>query len=39
MNLSPEERSRLANILKNKGNQLQDAHKNWSRLTNSDILI
>src|SRR5690348_17744558 len=39
MNLSAEERSRLASILKNKGSQLQDAHKNWSRSTNSDILI
>ena len=39
MNLSAEDRNRLASILKNKGSQLQDAHKNWSRTTNSDILI
>ncbi len=39
MNLTPEDRNRLANILKGKGTQIQDSHKNWSRSTNSDILI
>lgn len=39
MNLSPEERARLSNIFKNSGPKLEDVHKNWSRATNSDILI
>lgn len=39
MNLTPEERSRLSNILKNKGSQVADAHNNWKRSTNSDVLI
>lgn len=39
MNLTAEDRSRLASILKNKGKQIQEAHKNWTRSTNSDILI
>jgi DNA polymerase-1 len=39
MNLSAEDRSRLSGILKNLGNKVTDAHKNWSRSTNSDILI
>lgn len=39
MNLNPEERNRLAGIFKNLGNKLDDAHKNWQRNTNSDVLI
>lgn len=39
MNFSAEERNKLARIFQNKSSQLQDAHQNWSRSTNSDILI
>lgn len=39
MNLSAEERSKLFSILKNKGSQIEDAHKNWVRSTNSDVML
>lgn len=39
MNLTPEERAKLSNILKNKGSQVKDVHDNWKRNTNSDILL
>lgn len=39
MNLTPEERSKLYGILQNKKPELQNAHANWRRSTNSDILL
>lgn len=39
MNLSDSERNRLSGILKNLGSKVEDAHKNWKRTTNSDVLI
>lgn len=39
MNLSPEERSKLSSLLKKNASRIQDAHANWKRATNSDILL
>lgn len=39
MNLTPEERVKLAAILKNRGKQIQEIHQNWRRTTNSDVLL
>lgn len=39
MNLNDTERSRLAGILKNLGNKVQDAHVNWKEKTNSNIML
>jgi DNA polymerase-1 len=39
MNLTPEERARLSNILKKRGSQVGDIHDNWKRSTNSDVLL
>jgi len=39
MNITPEQKYKLASILKHRGTDLKDAHSNWKRTTNSDILI
>ena len=39
MNISPEERNKLAAILKNRTSQVKDIHDNWRRSTNSDVLL
>lgn len=39
MNLTPEERAKLAAILKNRGKQIEEIHQNWRRTTNSDVLL
>jgi DNA polymerase-1 len=39
MNLTPEEKSKLFNILKGSGNKVEDVHKSWKERTNTNILI
>lgn len=39
MNLSAEERSRLASIFKNRKLEIKETHDSWKRSTNSDILL
>lgn len=39
MNLTPEERAKLAVIFNNRKNQIKEVHQNWERNTNSDVLL
>lgn len=39
MNLTEEQRNRLASIFKKKSVEIDDIHNNWRRSTNSDVLI
>lgn len=39
MNLTAEERAKLSKLLTTKKTQIEDAHNNWVRNTNSDVLL
>lgn len=39
MNLTQEERNNLGNLLKKRSLEIKNTHNNWTRNTNSDILI
>ena len=39
MNLTPEELNRLRIVMQSRKAELQNAHQNWKRTTNSDVLL